>query len=82
MSNKKRKESETSPPGQFMRTHNGKPCELVKTTKLSPAGTWYYRLWYGTVIGNQHWTLDELKQNAKQWYKRCPKDLVEKEKVT
>lgn len=73
-----RKIAETTPPGRFMRTHNGKPCELIKTKKLSPTGTWYYRLWYGTVIGNQLWTLDELTESAKSWHKRCPRDLVER----
>ena len=73
-----RKQMEPTPPGRFMRTHRGKPCEVIKTTKLSPAGTWYYRLWYGTVVGNQRWTLDELLKSAKSWHKRCPRDLTER----
>jgi hypothetical protein len=66
-----------------MRTYTGKACELVKTSKTSPTGTWYYRLWYGTVLGTRLWTLQELKDSVvKRWFKRCPKGLVSRKEAS
>jgi len=77
-----RKPREQPPQGPYLRSRNGVPARLRKTTRTDPTGRlWLYRLDYGNVVGTQEWTVPELeKLDGVRWLQRCPPDLRELER--
>lgn len=74
-----RKQREAPPPSKWIRTRGGRHCEVVKTSKVAPSGVWYYRLWYGDVLGHQLWTLQDLNDSGVRWLKNRPRNLRKRE---
>jgi hypothetical protein len=77
-----RKPREEPPPAPYIRSASGTPARLKRTSRTDPTGRlWLYRLDYGDVVGTQEWTLPQLLAlDGVRWLKRCPSDLVERER--
>lgn len=75
-----RKPREAPPPAPYLRSPNGVPARLKRTSRTTIDGRWLYRLDYGNVIGTQEWTLEQLvAMPGVRWMQRRPKDLNEPE---
>lgn len=81
-----RKPREEPPPAPYLRSCNGTPARVRKTSRVDITGRlWLYRLDYGDVVGSQEWTMPQLLQLADEgklrWLQRCPSDLREIERA-
>ncbi len=75
---KPRKQPEPPPPGQFIRSKNGTPARLIKTSHYDEHDEWLYRLDYGPVTGHATWSLSALKASGVTFLDERPDDLPER----
>lgn len=72
-----RKKPEPKPPAKYLRARlGGLSAEVIRTTKKTEYGRWLYKLWYGDVMGNGRYTLDELLMWNVRWCKNKPSNLI------
>lgn len=73
-----RKQPEPPPPGQFIRSKNGTPARLVKTSNYDEHDEWLYRLDYGRVTGKSLWSIAQLLGQKCTFLDERPDDLPER----
>lgn len=67
-----------APKTLFIRTGAGRPAEIVPSQERDFRGALLYRLWYGDIMGNGLFTLQQLEAvPGVQWLESRPEDLAE-----
>lgn len=73
-----RKQTEPTPPGEYIRSRSGRPARLVRTRHINAEDQWLYRLDYGPVVGTQTWSISDMEDQGFTFSNVRPNDLPDK----
>lgn len=72
---KPRKQPESPPPGDYIRSKSGTPGRLVKTREWNEHDEWLYRIDFGSVTGQHRFSVADLEAAGCTFLSERPDDM-------